>query len=69
MSADLKMLESIQNTQSISREELDAILQTQDSFLIQELHKKAQKLLQDILCFFYRSFSSDSFLLFVFHGV
>ena len=43
MSADLKMLESIQNTQSISREELDAILQTQDSFLIQELHKKAQQ--------------------------
>ena len=33
MSADLKMLESIQNTQSISREELDAILQTQDSFI------------------------------------
>ena len=43
MSADLKMLESIQNTQSISREELGAILQTQDSFLIQELHKKAQQ--------------------------
>lgn len=40
MSADLKMLESIQNTQSISREELGAILQTQDSFLIQELHKR-----------------------------
>ena len=43
MLADLKMLESIQNTQSISREELGAILQTQDSFLIQELHKKAQQ--------------------------
>lgn len=43
MSADLKMLESIQNTQSISREELGSILQTQDSFLIQELHKKAQQ--------------------------
>ena len=41
MSADIKMLESIQNTQSISREELGAILQTQDSLLIQELHKKA----------------------------
>ena len=43
MLADLKMLESIQNTQSISREELGSILQTQDSFLIQELHKKAQQ--------------------------
>jgi len=43
VSADLKMLESIQNTQSISREELGAILQIQDSFLIQELHKKAQQ--------------------------
>ena len=43
MSADLKMLESIQNTQSISKEELGAILQTQDSLLIQELHKKAQQ--------------------------
>ena len=49
MSADLKMLESIQNTQSISREELGAILQTQDSFLIQELHKKAQQTAIQIL--------------------
>ena len=55
MSADLKMLESIQNTQSISREELDAILQTQGGELMDERNnsyvRQKSKQRKESLCF------------------
>lgn len=47
-SADLQMLEHIQETQNITKEELNILLHTQDAVLIEELRSRAQQTAQQI---------------------
>ena len=47
-STDLKIIDRIQNTQSISREELDMLLHTRDTSLTEELRKRAQQTARQI---------------------